>query len=95
MPERKIKIPFPTPQSPLADGVEVSVRESTERWTDILLEDGTALRLKANVLSAIRIEGQYDPEGNPMYALKAGQTLTILSAPENLRRPNQGAKGVN
>jgi hypothetical protein len=95
MPERKIRIPYPTPVSPMMDGVEVSVKESTERWTDILLDDGTQLRLKANVLSAVRIVGEYDPEGNPMYALKAGQTLTILSSPENLRRPTPGSKGVN
>jgi hypothetical protein len=94
MPERRIKIPFPTPQSPPMEGVEVSVKESTERWTDVLLEDGTSIRLKPSVISAIRMIGQFDPEGNPMYALKAGQILTIVSAPEELRNPQLG-KQVN
>ncbi len=86
MPERKIKIPFPTPTSPLRDGIEVGVRESTERWSEVTLEDGSVLRLKPSVFAAIRIEGEWDPEGNPMYAVKAGQVLVINSAPEHLRR---------
>ena len=54
MPDRKVKIPFPTPQSPLVDGIEVSVEQSTERWTDVVLADGSALRLKVTVVSAVR-----------------------------------------
>lgn len=92
MPERKTKIPFPTPQSQPVDGFEVSVKESTERWTEILLDDGSVLRLKPSVISAIRIEGHYDPEGNPMYALKAGQVMIVASAPEHLRRPKPESK---
>jgi hypothetical protein len=90
MTERKIKIPFPTPNSPLKDGIEVGVRESTERWSEVTLEDGSVLRLKPSVISAIRMEGEFDPEGNPMYALKAGQVVVIASAPDNLRRPRTG-----
>lgn len=90
MSERRIKIPFPTPNSPLKEAVEVGVKESTERWSDVTLEDGTVLRLKPSVFSAVRIEGEFDPEDNPMYAVKAGQVLLIASAPENLRRPKSG-----
>jgi len=90
MPEHKIKIPFPTPTSPLREGIEVGVRESTERWSEITLEDGSVLRLKPTVLSAVRIVDEFDPEDNPMYALKAGQVLLIASAPDHLRRPKSG-----
>ena len=90
MTERKIKIPFPTPTSPLRDGIEVGVKESTERWSEVTLEDGSVLRLRPSVLAAIRIEGEFDPEGNPMYALRAGQVMIISSAPENLRKPKSG-----
>lgn len=90
MAEKRVKIPFPTPTSPLKDGVEVGVKESTERWSDITLEDGSVLRLKTSVLGAVRMSGEFDPEGNPMYALKAGQVLVIASAPDNLRKPQSG-----
>jgi hypothetical protein len=92
MPDRKVKIPFPTPDSPLTDGVEVAIEESTERWTDVRLADGSELRLKPTIVSAIRMIGQFDPEGNPVYAVKAGQLMLISKAPEELKRPQPGTK---
>jgi len=85
MSDRRVKIPFPTPSSPLRDGSEIPVKESTERWTEVLLEDGTVLRVKPSVLSAIRIDGEYDADGNPAYSLKVAPTMT-LTAPEHLKK---------
>ena len=53
---------------------------------DMRLEDGSVLRLKPSVLAAIRIPGQYDPEGNPMYTLKTQVIMTIAEAREELKR---------
>lgn len=83
MPERKVKVPLPTG---IAEGFEVPVTESVERWTELRLEDGSVLRIKPVVVSVIRIEGQYDPQGNPMYAVQGGQTMVIGSVPDHLRR---------
>jgi hypothetical protein len=66
--------------------------ESTEKWTEVKLEDGTIIRIKPNVMMAVRIDGQYDAEGHPMYALKTNQTVTIVSSPEHLRKVSQAAK---
>lgn len=85
MPERKVKVPFPLPNSPLRDGVDVPIKESTDRWTETTLEDGTVIRIKPGIIEAVRIEGEYDPEGNPAYALKV-QPTTLLIAPEHLKR---------
>ena len=84
---RRVKVHFPLPNSPLKDGVEVQVKESTERWTEVELEDGTVVRLKASLLGAVRIEGEWDPEGNPAYALKVSPNVIIASTPDDLRRP--------
>lgn len=92
MPEKKIRVPFPNAAAPLVDGMEVLVKESTDRWSDVLLEDGSILRIKPNVLSAIRIQGQFDPDGNPMYLLKASQTMMVASAPDHLHRDFQNRK---
>lgn len=77
MAERKIKVPFPDPNAPggvtMVDGNEVAVTESTERWTELRIEDGTVMRIKPNVLSAIRIADRFDNEGNPMYAIKVAR----------------------
>jgi hypothetical protein len=92
VPERRVKVPFPTPDSPLLDGFEVDITESTERWSEIHLGDGSILRLKPSVVSATRIEGQYDQDGNPLYMIKAAQMMSVASAPEQLRRPPKGSK---
>ena len=86
MPEKRTKIPFPTPQSPLADGHEVPIVQSTERWSEVTLEDGTVLRVKPNVISAVRIDNQYDQDGNPAYLIRASQVMAVASAPASLRR---------
>lgn len=82
--ERKVKIP--TPDGKTVEGFEVPVLESTERWTEVKLTDGSVLRVKPSILSAVRIPGQFDPEGNPMYALKAINTMVIAEAPDHLKR---------
>lgn len=93
MPEKKTKVQTPTGQ--LIDAVEVSVLESTERWTDITLEDKTVIRIKPVVIGAARIEGQYDQEGNPLYTIKVNQIMTIVSAPDHLRKGGDKAKGIH
>jgi hypothetical protein len=94
MPERRIKIPYPLPNSPPRDGWEVQVRESTEKWSEVTLEDGTVLRIKLTVLAAVRIEGEYDPEGNPAYSLKMNPMVTTVNSDPRLRRPGN-APGVH
>jgi hypothetical protein len=70
-------------------GFEVPVRESTERWTELTLEDGTVLRVKPSVIGAIRIENQWDGDNNPVYALKGGPNITaVVSVPESLMKPS-------
>lgn len=92
MMEKKVKVPFPTPTSPSRDGSEVGVSESLERWTEVTLVDGTKIRLKASVLSAIRIDGEYDPNGNPAYAIQVQNMLSIVDSPEHLKRQTKDAK---
>lgn len=90
--ERQVRTTMPDGKT--VDGLEVPVLESTERWTEAKLEDGSILRLKSSLLSAIRITGQYDPEGNPMYALKAANSMLVAYAPEHLKR-GAGDKKAN
>jgi hypothetical protein len=94
MAEKRVKIPFPDQNTPggttMVEGNEVAITESTERWSQITLEDGTVMRVKPNVLSAIRIDGRFDNEGNPLYALKGNQIASIVSAPDHLKKPIGG-----
>jgi hypothetical protein len=94
MPERRVKVAVPTLPG-LQDGFDVQVAESTEKWTEATLEDGTVIRVKASVLGAVRVDGKWDQQGNPMYALKANIIMTLVSVPERLRRPAGTAGQVN
>lgn len=89
MPERKVRVAFPTPASPLREGTEVLVAESSEKWSEFTLEDGSVLRVKASLSSVIRIDGEFDNEGNPAYVLKMQPQVAVISVPDRLRqRPN-------
>ena len=83
MAEGKTKIQMPN--GAVVEAVEVEIKESREKWTEIDLSDGTTIRTKPVVLSVVRIENQWDPEGNPVYQLKANQVMTARS-PEHLKK---------
>jgi len=84
---KKPKMTLPTGLE--VDGVEVQTNESTERWSEFTLDDGTVLRLKMVVASFVRAEGHFDVEGNPIYAIKGAPTINFVSVPARLKR---GAK---
>jgi hypothetical protein len=71
----------------MVDATEVGVQESTERLSEITLDDGTVIRVKPNVISAARLDGKWDPEGNPQYAIRSAPMITIVKAPPHLRKP--------
>jgi hypothetical protein len=87
MAERKIKAPLPTGQ--IVDASEVPVAESTERWSESTLEDGTVIKCKPVILGVTRLDGHYDPEGNPFYMVKSNLVMAIVSVPEHLRDPRR------
>jgi hypothetical protein len=82
--DRKTRVQL-VPGGPVVDGVEVLVDESSEKWSEYKLEDGTTIRLKQVLMEVIRTS-QYDPEGNPLYTIKAQPILSILDVPEKLKR---------
>jgi len=79
-------VKMPLPDGRYVDGVEVAVEETHERWSDVTLADGTVLRVKLAVLSAIRAVDAYDPQGNPMYSLNMTPVIGVHSVPANLKQ---------
>lgn len=83
MAERKVQIPY---AGKMMEGVEIPIEESTEKWSELKLEDGTIIRVKQSVASVIRIDGQYDAEGNPFYVIKSAPAVAIIHVEEGMRR---------
>jgi hypothetical protein len=81
--DRKVQVPY---NGKTVTGTVIEVDETIERASEIRLADGTRLRLKSAVITAIRIDGEYTPEGDPVYVLNAAPVMTIIEAPANLKK---------
>ena len=81
----KIKVTLPGGQ--LVEGEEVNVDDdaSSERWSEYTLTDGAVIRLKTVVSSIVRLDGQYDGEGNPIYVIKSTPAVIVKSVPDKLK----------
>jgi hypothetical protein len=87
MSERKVKIVNPAGKT--VDGVEMDVEESIEKWSQFTFPDGTVMRAKLSIATATRLEGEYDQEGNPLYATRMTPTMILSSVPDHLKRKTQ------
>ena len=63
----------------------VDFRIEKEDWCEYQLLDGSHLRLRVVLSDVLRVTGEYDPEGNPVYVTKSGNVL-VVRAPDNLRK---------
>jgi hypothetical protein len=80
----KVKVNLPS--GGIGEGTTVQIEESSERWSEFKFEDGTIMRAKVTVISAVRIDGEFDPLGNPMYLTNLAPVTTIVSVPSDLKK---------
>ena len=64
----------------------VEINQSSERWNEYLLEDGTVLKMKLVLKKVYKVEGEYDEEGNPVYVMQS-TNVTAVSSPKELKKP--------
>ena len=64
MAEKKRKLPILGVEF---DVSEVPIVEMHEHFNEYKLEDGTILKVKGAVVSILRVDNQYLPDGNPVY----------------------------
>lgn len=88
--QKKVKIQ--DPQGNLVEGTWVAITESTERFSDVKLEDGTVLRVRTVIQEVIRFDNLWDSSGNPMYSVKSATMPAVQDAPEVLRKPASSRK---
>jgi hypothetical protein len=56
-----------------------------EHFNEYLVEDGTVIKLKLVVTEILRLDDEYDAEGNPVY-LVASANVPFVSSPDELRQ---------
>lgn len=67
------------------EGTPIEPVQSQEYWNKYVLDDGSELKIKLVIKKVLRVDGQYDPEGNPLYFVQSTNILTVKS-PEELRK---------
>jgi hypothetical protein len=82
MPEDKMTINFGGRQ---VEATPVDVNQSSEKWNEYLLEDGTVLKMKLILKKVMRVDNEYDGEGNPIYVMQSTNVNTI-TAPKHLKK---------
>lgn len=65
--------------------VSVPIKESSERWSDVTLDDGTKVKLKLNIISVQRALNKYDNNGVPMYRIKTAPFIFVDFVPDELK----------
>ncbi len=83
--ERKKRVNF---QGREVEATELSFQVGGENWNQYLIDDNTVIRMKTVVTEVVRIDGEYDPEGNPIYLVRSSNVVAV-SAPEKLKKPKQ------
>lgn len=63
------------------DVSEVPIIKAEECVNKYTLEDGTVLRVKTVATSILRIDGQYMPDGSPVYIAITAPVSTVESSP--------------
>lgn len=86
MAERETQVLF---KGKMVPGREVPVSGGTQKWSEFELEDGTIIRAKVDIITAVRVKDQYDPVGNPVYVLNAAPVIGVVHTPTELRKKDQ------
>jgi hypothetical protein len=75
----------PGPGLPEKEAELIDVEEAREHWNEYRLADGSTLRVKQVLTEVWRVEGEFDPDRNPLYVVRSAGIMTVV-APENLKK---------
>lgn len=67
------------------EATPVSATSTSEQWNQYLIDDGSMIRTKLVATEFVRIDGEHDADGNPVYLIK-WTTVVSVESPEELRR---------
>lgn len=66
---------------------DVPIKSASESFAEYELEDGSKVRVKFVASSFLRADGEYGPDGKPVYLVFSSPAVNVLSSPEALMRP--------
>lgn len=72
-------------QGQVVDAEVIEFEPDREQWSTYILQDGTALKIKAVMAEVLRLHGVFAPNGDPIYMVQA-QQIVHVNAPDALRK---------
>jgi hypothetical protein len=75
----------------LSKTVDVDWMAENEYWNTYELKDGTTLKVKLVLKGVKRVEGQFSPDGNPIYMVQSQNIVRATEIPEELKGPVRGS----
>jgi hypothetical protein len=85
-----VKIVSPVSQRQV-EAEQIDFEARAEPWASYELADGTVLKVRTLLTNVMRIEGEYDQSGNPVYVVSS-QNVVQANSPKKLRgTPTLGA----
>lgn len=82
----KVQVPF---QGKKVTGETVDFEVEKESWNVYLLDDGTKLKMRAVVSQVVRLEDQYNAQGDPVYFIQS-QNVLNAEVPDHLKEEPPG-----
>ena len=67
-------------------GTEVGFDTMREEWNEYALRDGTSLKVKTVLTSVVRLNGEHDPQGDPVYLVRSNNQVVCVEVPNHLRK---------
>src|SRR5881628_4240987 len=73
------------------ESLNLDFEAKSEPWVTYDLSDGTVLKIRTLVTGVMRMEGEHDPVGNPLYNVSTQIVIRVVNAPKELRGSPTGA----
>src|SRR5256712_13575739 len=73
------------------EALNLDVEAKSEPWITYALSDGTILKIRTLVTGVMRLGGEHDPAGNPLYNVSTQIVIRVVNAPKELRGTPTGA----
>ena len=65
----------------------VRVEKTSGGPVNLILNDGTTLRVEMVINAVARLNDKWADNGNPMYVINSANNITVAEAPEELKKP--------
>ncbi len=67
------------------EALPIDINQTNECWNQYLLDDGTVVKMKLVATKVLRVDAEFDPEGNPLYIIQS-TNITSVNAPDHLKK---------